>query len=159
MLTLQPTVLWDFPTFRSRIGVHFVTDVGSPYALMPVSGIGVTGYFYLSGISSAYDSGLDGVLVQKSKPGLFVFGGLTPVNFNINIDETNSTDSSTPDVAFSAFLVELSMGFGFDYPLRRNLLLSLEIGYRAGAAPSSDDGDNISYSGLGAMLVFGTSYY
>jgi hypothetical protein len=157
LVTLQPTFLWDLPTFRSRLGVHFIADLNSAFGLMPISGIGFSGYFYLLGMSTAYEISDDGTLKQTSKPGPYVYGGLTPVNFNIN---SNDEENPSRSFAFSSLIVETALGVGFDYPLRRNTLITGELAYRFGTAPDpkSDIGD-LEYSGIGLNISFSTSYY
>ena len=131
MLTLQPTVLWDFNSLSSRIGVHYLGDFNSEYGLIPISGVGMSVYFYPYGISTANEVTDDSVIFQKHKVGPYLFGGITPVNFNFN-----KTDEQNPqaDVSFSAMIIELMLGIGVDYPLRPNSVLSASLNYRFGSA-------------------------
>ncbi len=155
--TLQPTVLWDWPSFSSRVGIHFLTDLNSAFGLMPISGMGISAYLYPLGISTAYEVFPDETIQQKSKPSFYFYGGLTPVNLSISqSDETNPRNN----IYFNAFVIDLSLGMGFDYPIQENLVVSLEINHRRASA-TGDENENgaISYSGLGLMLSFLTTYY
>ncbi|XGC81089.1 hypothetical protein ACES2L_01170 [Bdellovibrio bacteriovorus] len=153
MMTLQPSVLWDLPSMNSRIGVHYILDVGSPFGMTAISGIGVSGYYYLRGLSSAYESAND-TLVQKSKPGFYTFASLTPVNFNLNKYDPADTNQS---FSFSSLVYEFMLGAGFEYPFRPNSLIAFELATREG---SSSQGDTaLRYSGIGFFVSFTTSYY
>ncbi|RME18447.1 MAG: hypothetical protein D6797_00410 [Bdellovibrio sp.] len=157
LITLQPTVLWALPTFRSRIGLHFTTDMGSSFAFMPIAGLGFSGYFYPFGISSSYEVELNEVVHQKYKFSPYFYGGLTPVNLNLN-----RTGSSIPgnNFAFSALLVQTTFGLGFDYPFRSNILLSVDINYRFASAPKEEkDFGNIEYQSFGISFSYMTTYF
>ncbi|NJL25142.1 MAG: hypothetical protein HC902_08170 [Calothrix sp. SM1_5_4] len=104
LMTFNPTVLWSLPSFRARMGLHYVGDFGSQFGAIPISGIGISSYFYPFGLSSAYEISSDGTLFQKSKPSPHVFGKLTPVNFNINASKEQSP-SGAP-ISFSAYMIE-----------------------------------------------------
>lgn len=157
-ITIQPTLLWDLPTFRSRVGLHFISDFQSPFGLMPISGIGISGYFYILGISSAYEQDPGGTLFQKSRPGPFVFGAITPANFNLNRSARETPDGA--DLSFAAFVMELNAGVGYDYPINNNVIFSGEVGFRSGANQSSSTTTgNVSYSGMGIMLSLSATYY
>mgnify|MGYP000438007147 CR=1 FL=1 len=155
--TLQPTVLWTLPTFRARIGIHFLADMGSAYGALPVSGAGVTGYFYPLGVSSAYEISEGGTVTQVSKPSVFTFASFTPVNFNLNRQADDTPDGSP--LSFSAFMYDFAVGVGYDYPFTQNMIFAAEFSYRTASAQSSNTTDTISYRGLGLSLVFSTSYY
>ena len=66
LLTVQPTLLWDVPTIRTKVGVHFMAEFLSDFGLMPLSGAGVSAYFFPFGISSTTETNHEGVLFQKS---------------------------------------------------------------------------------------------
>jgi hypothetical protein len=152
-MTFEPTVLWNLPTFRSRIGVHYIGEFGSKYGFETISGAGFSGYFYPYGLSTAYELQPDGTLIQKSKPGPYTFATITPVNFNFN-------DASGPTPkAFSAYMIEMGVGGGYDYPLSTNMVLSGELQYRFASAQENNTSNTIAYSGIGLMLVFSTSYH
>lgn len=155
MLTLQPMVLWNFPSINSRMGIHYVLDFASNYGFTPISGIGLTGYYYLKGLPASYENTPDETLIQKSKPGFFTFASFTPVNFNLNKKE--STPNAGDGFSFSALLYELSLGVGYEYPIRPNALIAVELGTRD--ASSSSGEEKLSYSGFGIGISFTTSYY
>lgn len=157
-ITIQPTLLWDLPTFRSRVGLHFISDFQSPFGLMPISGIGISGYFYILGISSAYEMDPGGTLFQKSRPGPFVYGALTPANFNLNRSASETPDGA--ELSFAAFVMEFNAGLGYDYPINNNVIFSGEVGFRSGANQSSSStAGNVSYNGMGIMLSLSATYY
>lgn len=154
MLTIQPSVLWNFPLMRSRIGLHYLGDFGSNFGMSPITGIGVSGYYYLSGLSAAHAIDSDGALIQKSRPGFFTFASFTPVNFNLNKkDAPNPNDNFT----FSSVILEIMLGFGYEYPIKPNTLVSLELAFRDGSSKAS--GQDLNYSSLGLFFAFTTSYY
>ena len=151
-LTFQPTILWDYSTFRSRIGYHFTGDFSSDYGLFPISGIGFSGYFYPFGISSTIQTTITNVEFQRYKVSPYIFGSITPVNFNLNRTEDN--------IRFSAFLVEINLGAGLDYPFKPNTLVTLDLNYRFAASPTGENSnENLSYSAIGITVGFMTSYY
>jgi hypothetical protein len=156
LITFQPSVLWDFPSFSSRFGVHFLSEVNSPFGATPLSGIGVSAYYYLMGLSSGHDLSDDNILLQKSRPGPFLIASFTPVNININ--KFNDQASSNENFYFSAYVNDLLMGIGYDYPIRQNMLISAEIVLRNGSAAVSNS-QPITYSGWSFFLTMATSYY
>lgn len=157
MVTLTPTILWSMPTFRSRIGLHYLADFGSPYGFIPISGMGFSGYFYPYGLSTAYEIASDGTLFQKSKPGPYTFATFTPVNFNINASSSQTSSGSA--TSFAAFMIDVGIGGGYDYPLTTNMVLSGELQYRFASAQQKSSDKTVSYSGLGFMMTFSTSYH
>ena len=157
VMCLNPTVLWSFPSFRAQMGLHYMADFGSKFGTTPISGIGLASYFYPFGLSTAYEVGQDDTLIQKSKPGPHVFAMVTPVNFNINAGADQSPTKAP--VSFSSFMIETALGAGYDYPATPNRIFSLEIQYRFAQAQEKNTKTTIAYSGLGAMLVFATSYH
>lgn len=158
VLTLQPSLMWDLPTFRSRLGVHFLADFQSDFGQMPISGMGLSGCFYIQQISSAYEYAQDGVLHQRSRPGFYVSGSITPVNMNLNREAAKNKDNL--DLAFATLVIDLSGGLGFDYPVGTNFIFSSELLYRVGAnRSSSSSNQNVSYSGAVLFLSFLTSYH
>lgn len=155
--TFSPTILWSFPTFRSRMGLHYSGDFGSKYGFTPISGVGLSSYFYPYGLSSAYEITPDGTLFQKSKPGPYALATLTPVNFNINTTKDESPTGS--QVSFAAYMIEVGLGGGYDYPVGNNMVISAEFQYRFASAQERTTKETVSYSGLGFMLTFSTSYH
>ncbi|ASD65568.1 hypothetical protein B9G79_16370 [Bdellovibrio bacteriovorus] len=154
MITIQPSVLWNISSLNSRIGFHFLADMSSNYGATPISGIGVSGYYYLRGLTSAYEVADGDVLTQKSKPGIFTFASFTPVNFNLNkIDKEVQSNSFAP----SSTVYELMIGFGYEYPIKPNMLISAELAKRDGTLSALSK--ELSYSGYMFSLAFVTSYY
>ncbi len=149
MVTLQPSVLWAVPTFSSRLGVHYLQELGGSFGLTPITGIGLSGYYYMSGISTSYSMSEDGLVITKSVPGVFLYAGLTPVNFNLNRSE--------PKLRFSALVYEVAAGIGYDYPLTQNLVISAEYVVRNGVSSGAED--NVSYKGSTIYISFGTTYF
>lgn len=155
MITWQPTVVWDLPSFSSRVGIHYLQEMGGPYGLTPLSGVGVSGYYYFHGISSGYEVSPDGVVIQKSRPGAYVLGSYTPVNLNMNkLDEKDSANN----FYFSAFMSDIGIGAGYDYPVLQNMLITGEFMVRNGTTISSST-NNVSYSGWSIFIGFATAYY
>lgn len=154
-ITLKPTVLWDFPTFSSRIGVHFLQELKSAYGLTPISGIGLSAYYYLNGITTNYFFTDDDILLQRSRPGPYLAASLTPANLNIN-----QFDEATPltNFYFSSQVNEVALSLGYDYPFKQNMIFSAEFNYRSGTNASSNK-EQVNYSGYTIFFGFGTSYY
>lgn len=156
-LTFQPTILWDLNSFGSRVGIHYIGDFDSDFGMIPISGLGFSGYFYPYGISSSNLTTDDNITIQKHKTSPYVYGGLTPTNFNLN--KTESDDPDNP-ITFSSLIFEVSLGIGVDYPLRANTLLSVEMDHRFGSADENQGKTgNLRYSATGIMFSFTTSYF
>lgn len=156
LMTIQPMVLWNFPSINSRIGFHYLLDVASNYGFTPISGIGISGYYYLTGLPAAYETLPDDTVIQKSKHGLFTYASFTPVNFNLNRRDPSDPNSGKA-FSFSAMLYDFTIGAGYEYPLKPNSLISVELAVRD--ASSSGQGGKLAYSGLGIGVTFTTSYY
>lgn len=154
LLTFQPALLWNIPSFSSRMGIHFNLDLMSQFGTTPISGIGFSGYYYLKGLSSYADNLQDEVVIQKTRSGFYTFAQLTPVNVNLNrIDAVNPLNN----FAISAFVIETTLGFGFEYPLEPTSIIAFELGRREGTFGGS--GSGIQYSGLGISVSYITSYF
>lgn len=149
MVTLQPSILWAVPSFSSRLGVHYLQEIGGSFGMTPITGIGISGYFYMSGISTSYSMSEDGIVVTKSIPGIFLYAGITPVNFNLN--------RADPQLRFSALVYEVAAGLGYDYPLTQNLVISAEYLVRNGVSSGADG--NLNYKGSTIFISFGTTYF
>lgn len=155
LVTIQPSILWDLPSIRMRAGIHYLADVSGNYGLLSLTGIGASAYFYPWGLSSSYEIGLDNVVYQKSRPGPYLYAGITPVNMSIS----RPTIGNQAPISFSALIFETMLAAGYDYPLSRNTVLFAEGGYRFGAATSNEQVNGaVRYSGLSIMLGF-TIYY
>lgn len=161
LVTVNPQVLWNLPSFRARMGFHYIGDFGSPYGMIPISGIGVSAYFYPFGLSTAYEIDADTTLFQKSKPGPYAFIMVTPANFNLNVsrEQSSSLGSSGSEITFSAFMIETCIGAGYDYPLGTNSVVALDAQLRTASASQANNNQAVSYSGIGVMVVFSTSYH
>jgi hypothetical protein len=158
LVTIQPTILWDLPLFRARFGIHDLGEYGSNYGLAPISGIGITSYFYPFGISSIYEFAPNGVLYQKTIPGPFVVTTLTPINFNLN--KSRSGDGSgRPDLSTFVLMYEFGIGLGYDYPIRSNMILALEAIYRYASAQDKNTSESVTLTTPTFFFVFSTSYY
>lgn len=155
MITFQPTVAWDLPTFSSRIGIHYLQELASPYGLTPISGIGISSYFYLYGLSTGYEFTLDDVVFQKSKPSAYLFASITPVNLNMNYFDTSST---IKNFYFNATMTDIGFGFGYDYPIFDNIILGAEFIFRNGIVYKSTT-QGISYNGSTFFITLATAYY
>lgn len=160
-VTFQPSILWDFPSFSSRLGIHYLQELNSPHGLTPLSGIGFSAYYHIFGISSSYQLNDNDVLLQKSRPGLYLVASLTPVNLNMNkFDEGASSDQNK---YFSAYCNDVAAGIGYDYPLLQNMLLSAEFVYRSGSSSvsstSSGGSQSVGYSGYTFFITFAAAYY
>lgn len=157
LMTMRPTVLWDFPTFSSRMGVHFMSVMGGPFGALPMSGIGFSGYFYPLGVSTGYEIARDETLFQKSKPGPFLMAMFTPLNFNIN--RAGDEVLGIEELSVAAYMVDFGLGAGYDYPLSQNMILSAEAHFRTAKAQQEQVSGEITYQGFGFSIVFSTSYY
>lgn len=157
LMTMRPTVLWDFPTFSSRMGVHFMSVMGGPFGAVPMSGIGFAGYFYPLGVSTGYEIARDETLFQKSKPGPFLMAMMTPLNFNIN--RPGDDDLGIEELSVAAYMVDFGLGAGYDYPLSQNMIISAEAHFRTSKAQQEQVSGEITYQGFGFSIVFSTSYY
>jgi hypothetical protein len=158
LMIFQPTVLWDLPSFRSRLGLHFIGEYGGSFGATPISGMGLSGYFYPNGISSVYEFTPDGTLLQKTLSGPFVYATFTPVNFNLNKQRLGS-GSGQPDLSVFSVMHEVGVGTGYDYAFKANTILAFELGYRYASAQESTAEGSIFYKGFCFFLVFSTSYY
>lgn len=150
MVTFQPSVMWALPEISTRLGVHYLQDLGGSFGMTPVSGIGISGYYYLMGISTAYSVSEDETVMQKSRPGPYLFASLTPVNFNLN--------RVSSKFYFSAFIYDVAAGIGYDFPLTQNMIISLEYVLRNGIS-NGPSKDNVNYKGSTIFISFGTTYF
>lgn len=156
MINFTPTVLWDFPSFSSRLGVHYLMEFNSPYGLTPMTGVGISAYYHIFGITTGYEISKDDVLFQKSKPGPYIYAGLTPVNVNLNKFDPEATSSE--NYYFSAYVNDISVGVGYDYPVLSNMTISGEFIMRSGKAIESSS-QTLEYSGWTFFFTLATSYF
>lgn len=160
-MTLQPSVLWELPSFSSRLGIHYLQETGGPYGVTPLTGIGVSGYYHFFGLSTSHRKDEDGTVIQVSKPGPYLVASLTPVNFNMNKrDQADSADN----LFFSAYMWDIGTGVGYDYPMNQNMLFSVEYTLRNGSGSSGSGSTggssrSVRYQGSSILLSFATSYH
>lgn len=156
MITFQPAVLWEMPGFSSRFGVSYLQEMGSPFGMTTVQGIGISGYYYFFGISSSQTQPEPDVTFQRSRPGPFLFGSLTPINYNLNRFDTSNDANSNFHPSAVAF--DISAGVGYDYPFTRNILFSGEFVLRN--ASGADSGNQrMTYDGYTIYFSVATTYF
>lgn len=152
-LTLNPMFLWESPSFKSRVGLHFLLDTLSPYGLMVTSGIGVTWIFYPRGLSASHETSLDNIDVRKTRVSPYITAQVTPTRMTLAQPLSTVQRGETPKY-FSAFILETSLGAGVDYPMSENYVVFGGINYRFAAITKGElHSAAIHYSGL--MIQFG----
>jgi hypothetical protein len=157
MFNFTPTVLWDFPSFSSRLGFHYLMEFNSPFGLTPMSGIGLSWYYHLFGITTGYEISKDDVLFQKSRPGPYIYSGVTPLNVNLNKFDTTSSNSSD-NYYFSAQVTDVSIGLGYDYPVLQNMTVSGEFVLRSGKTIETSK-EKVEYTGWTMYFTLATTYF
>jgi hypothetical protein len=161
--TINPMFLWDLPSLRSRVGFHFLTDIGSQYGFVSTAGVGLTGILYPLGLSSSREIGEDFTEVVKTRIGPFLQFAITPTKFSVlQTPPTSSPTYNTPSLwpYFNVKVVEISIGAGVDYPLARDLVGFLGVHYRAAAFKQLESGQgSISYSGISVIGGLMTNFY
>lgn len=163
ILTVNPMFLWDFPGVRSRVGFHFLTDIGSPYSFVSTAGIGLTGILYPLGISSGRELTEDFTEVIKSRNGPFIHFSLTPTKFSV----TQRPDPSSPAFSipslwpyFSVRVIEVAAGAGYDFRLTDDLTGFGSLLYRTAAFKELEAGAGaVSYGGISLMVGVMTNFY
>ncbi|NDG84124.1 MAG: hypothetical protein EBX52_03685 [Proteobacteria bacterium] len=163
ILTVNPMFLWDFPGVRSRVGFHFLTDIGSPYSFVSTAGIGITGILYPFGISSGREVSEDFTETVKSRNGPFIHFSLTPTKFTV----TQKPDPSSPIYNipslwpyFSVKVVEVAAGAGYDFKLANDLTGFGSVLYRTAAFKEMEAGAGaVSYGGLSFLVGVMTNFY
>jgi hypothetical protein len=156
MFNLTPSVLWDFPSFSSRFGFQYLMELNSQYGLTPMSGIGIVAYYHIFGITSGFEFTKDDVLIQKSKPGPYIVAAVTPVNVNLN--KFDPEQSSEENLYLSAYVTDITLGLGYDYPILDNMTMSGEFVLRNGRSVESTK-ENISYSGWTIYFSIASTYF
>lgn len=158
-VTINPMFLWDIPTVRSRIGLHFLADLGSKFGSLPISGIGVTGVFYPLGLSSSREINEDGSVLIKHRISPYLQFQMTPVKCSISDATTFKTVSSQASY-FSATVIETSVGLGVDYPVGDDLLAFLGLHYRFAAFTDQETSTGaIKYHGIELLLGVMTNFF
>ena len=158
-LTLNPMFLWDLPGLRSRIGFHFLADLGSEYGFISTAGIGLTYIYYPTGLSSARELREDGSSIVATKISPFIQLAITPTKFSVTMKPDGVTDPQNWSY-FSSSVVETSLGAGVDYPFNSNLIGFAGLHYRWAAYTKDETTKGpLHYSGLGLILGVMTSFY
>lgn len=162
IITLNPMFLWDIPSVRSRLGVHFLADMGSPYGFISTAGVGATAIFYPLGLSSSREVRDDFAEVVKTRISPYFQFSLTPMKFTITQVPTNvlpNTDKSLFPYLNSRVL-EYSMGLGLDYPVANDLIVFGGLHYRSAAFTADESTQGaITYSGFSLLVGIMTNFY
>ena len=90
------------------------------------------------------------MVFQKYKTSPYVFGALTPTS--LNVATSNGDD-------FSAFILDITLGAGVDYPFSSNMLISADLNFRFGSSPETEDVGSVDYKGFGIMFSYSTTYF
>lgn|GEM_PF-1766791 len=159
-LTLNPMFLWDLPGLRSRLGFHFLTDLGSDYGFISTAGIGISYIYYPTGLSSARELRDDGSSIVATKISPFIQVSITPTKFSVTIKPDDPTKPSSSWDYFSSSVIETSVGAGVDYPFNENLIGFAGLHYRWAAYTKDETTKGpLHYSGIGLILGVMTSFY
>ncbi len=163
IITVNPMFLWDFPGLRSRIGFHFLTDIGSPYGFVSTAGIGFTGILYPLGISSGREITEDFTEMVKSRNGPFIQFSMTPTKFSITkTPDVSSPIYNTPSLwpYFSVRVIEIAVGAGYDFKITDDLTGFGSLLYRNAAFKELEAGAGaVTYGGLSVMVGVMTNFY
>ncbi len=162
-LTLNPMFMWDMPSVRMRVGVNFLTDLGSDYGFVSIAGVGMTALLYPLGLSSSREVRDDFSELIKTRISPYLQFSITPTKLSITSKPLES-DVTFPFPSkwpyFAAKIVETSFGAGVDYPVARDLIAFLGINYRFAAWKENESSDGvISYSGISIMAGVSTNFY
>ena len=163
IVMLNPMFLWDMPSLRMRLGVHFLTDIGSKFGFVSTAGVGFTGIFYPLGLSSSREVNDDFSEVIKTRVSPYFQFSVTPMKFSVTkplppTDPRYNTPSDYP--YFSSRVLEYSVGIGVDYPVSRDLVAFGGLHYRSAAFKSDESGKGaISYSGIALLIGVMTNFY
>jgi hypothetical protein len=163
MVTLNPMFLWDLPSVRSRVGFHFLADVGSKYGFISTAGIGLTFLYYPIGLSSSRELRDNDATVIKTRIAPYIQLAITPTKFSVTVrpppDDPNYNISSSWDY-FSANVIETSIGGGVDYPFSNNVVAFFGIHYRFAAISSEETKSGaLNYSGMGILAGVMSNFY
>ena len=163
LVMLNPMFLWDVPSVRMRLGVHFLADLGSKYGFVATSGVGFTGIFYPLGLSSSREVNDNFSEIVKTRISPYFQISLTPLKFSITkpldaSDPRFNTPSSYP--YFNSRVFEIAMGIGLDYPVADDIVAFGGLHYRS-AAFTEDESKfgSITYSGVALLLGVMTNFY
>jgi hypothetical protein len=169
---LMPMFLWDAPSLRMRIGLHFLADVGTKYGAVATAGVGLTSIFYPLGLSSSREVRDDFSEVVKTRFSPYLQVSITPTKFSVTaVPAVGTAAYANPRdwPYFSSRVVELSLGIGADYPINDNLVVFGGLHYRTAtfssgtvAVQANKDGSSpsdISYSGIALLVGVMTNFY
>ena len=157
-VTLNPMFLWDMPSLRTRLGIHFLADIASDYGSFPNSGVGVTAIFYPLGLSSSREVKADNSVIVKNRISPYLQFQVTPNKSSIS-DPTRTSTPTNPNY-FSALVIENSVGAGIDYPYLDDMIFFLGMHYRFAAFTSQETSIGAyKYGGLELKLGIMTNFY
>ena len=158
IVTFNPMFLWDIPFVRSRIGLHFLADMGSSYGSFPNSGVGLTTLFYPLGLSSSREVKPDSSVIVKNRISPYFQFQVTPNKSSIS-DPSRTSTPSNPNY-FAAMIIEGSAGAGIDYPYKEDLVVFFGLHYRFAAFTSKETSiGSIKYSGIELLTGIMTNFY
>ena len=157
LVTLNPSFLWDVPVLRSRVGIHFLADIGSPFGFISIIGVGADYVFYPMGLSSSREVKDDGSVIVKTRISPFFEFKLTPLKMSIT-DPTVQAAGVTS--YFNVLMVETSIGAGVDYPLTESMIGIVGLHYRfASFTGESATVGQVKYSGPILLLGISANFY
>lgn len=158
IISLKPMFLWDIPSVRTRLGLHFLADIGSQYGSFPNSGVGVTAIFYPLGLSSSREVKEDYTIIVKNRISPYFQLQFTPNKSSIS-DPTRTSTPSNPNY-FAALILETSAGIGVDYPYSEDATLFMGLHYRFASFTSQETSiGSIKYSGIELLTGIMTNFY
>jgi hypothetical protein len=163
ILTMSPMFLWDMPGVRMRLGVNFLTDIGSTYGFVSIAGVGFTALLYPLGLSSSREVRDDFSEVVKTRISPYIQFGVTPTKLSVTARPAE-TDPTFPFPSkwpyFAASIIETSFGAGLDYPMGRDLVAFLGLHYRVAAWKANEQSDGVvSYKGFSILAGVQTNFY
>ncbi|MBS1959201.1 MAG: hypothetical protein JST80_07020 [Bdellovibrionales bacterium] len=160
MLTLSPSFLWDIPQVRSRIGFHFLADVGSQFGFVTIIGVGADFVFYPMGLSSSREMRDDGSFVVKTRVSPFIQLQITPEKMSITVPNDNPNAPLNQRTYFNVLMIETSIGVGVDYPMSDNTVLFGGLHYRfAGYTSDETTVGKVTYGGPALLVGIMTNFY
>ena len=167
MMTINPMFLWDMPGIRTRLGVHFLADIGSKYGQVSIAGMGLTAIFYPLGLSSGREFREDFSEIVKTRVSPYFQVQITPAKMSVTKKPLPTDSNFSQEMAnsvnwpyFSALVIETSFGIGVDYPIGNDLIIFGGLHYRAAAYKEQETTTgSISYSGMELLVGLMTNFY
>jgi hypothetical protein len=160
MITFNPSFLWDIPQVRSRAGLHFQADIGSPYGFVTTIGVGLDFVFYPLGLSSSREVKDDDSVLIKTRMSPYIQFRITPEKFSITRTTSDSNNAQAGRDYFNVLMVETSIGAGVDYPMGDKYTLFGGLNYRfANFSSQETEVGRIGYSGISLLIGIQTSFY